>query len=216
MPEPERTATALTRTLFPQRPARPAATVAIARQLQQSPARGLQDGVDFHVAAGELVAVLGVEGSGKKALLMALAGLDDLNGGLVDVASRRAVVLSPHGLVAWKRVLGNVRFGSRLRDDHEAREALECVGIAHLAHRWPGELDAEETFRVLLARALTQYPALVLLDEPFSRLSFAASERMHSVVRELARSHDLAIVVTTDDAIDALATAATGVRAVSA
>jgi sulfonate transport system ATP-binding protein len=154
-----------------------------------------------------LVAVLGVEGSGKEALLMALAGLGDLDGGLVDVASRRAVVLSPHGLVAWKRVLGNVRFGSRVRDDHEAREALDCVGIADLAHRWPGELDAEETLRVLLARALTQDPALVLLDEPFSRLSFAASERMHRVVRDLARSRELAMVVTTDDAVDALAIA---------
>ena len=67
---------ALTRLLFPHPPARPAAIVARAVGLHRAHAHGLLEGLDFHIAAGELVVVLGGAHSGKSALIWALAGLD--------------------------------------------------------------------------------------------------------------------------------------------
>ncbi len=199
---------ALTRLLFPHPPARPAAIVARAVGLHRAHAHGLLEGLDFHVAAGELVAVLGGAHAGKSALIWALAGLDHAGEGLVDVAERRAVILQNPCLVAWKRVVANVTYGPRTSGGRAAAyRALERVGARQYTHAWPAELTRETTIRVLLARAIVRDPALVLLDEPLAGLSTEASASIQQLLRDLSRELGLSIVITTDSVSDAISVA---------
>jgi sulfonate transport system ATP-binding protein len=199
---------ALTRLLFPHPPARPAGTVARTVGLHRVHAHGRLHGVDFHVSAGELVVVLGGPHTGKSTLIQSLAGIDRQGDGLIDVANSRSALLQHASLIAWKRVLANVSFGNRSAERRDAaRRALERVDAADLAAAWPSELDQGDTVRVLLARAIADEPALVLLDEPLAGLDAEATARTAAVIRRFVEQLGVAVVLTTDSVSDALALA---------
>lgn len=116
-------------------------------------------------------------------MLRAVAGLERPSTGRITLGDRvwcdtaRRVHLPPerrsvgmvfqnHALFPHLSVLGNVRFGGR----DGAEEALERLGIAHLAHVRPSAISGGESQRVALARALARRPEVLLLDEPMAAL----------------------------------------------
>jgi lipoprotein-releasing system ATP-binding protein len=177
-------------------------------------------GIDFTVARGEFVAIVGASGSGKSTLLHLLGALDTPSGGTVRLAGQPYDDESPDGLAAVRnKKLGFVfQFHHLLReftalenvmmpllisgeDDARARsraeELLAAVGLAgRMSHR-PSQLSGGEQQRAAVARALVADPLVVLADEPSGNLDSANSERLHQLFAQLTREFETALVVVT-------------------
>jgi sulfonate transport system ATP-binding protein len=169
--------------------------------------KGVLDGIDLDIAAGEFVALLGRSGSGKSTLLRALAGLDhEAEGtGTILVPERLSVVFQDARLLPWKRVLDNVLLGVT-GADRQARglKALDEVGLAGRENSWPYELSGGEQQRVALARSLVRGPALLLADEPFGALDALTRIRMHALLRRLSEVYNPAVLLVTHDVDEAI------------
>ncbi|MDQ2649655.1 MAG: ABC transporter ATP-binding protein [Actinomycetota bacterium] len=178
------------------------------------------DGVDFDVAPGEVVAVVGPSGSGKSTLLRAVAGLQRLDAGSVSLDGievdgvpphRRGVgmMFQDHALFPHHDVAGNIAFGLR-RQGHRgpaltARvdELLELVGLAGFGRRPVDELSGGEQQRVALARALAPAPRVLLLDEPTGALDLGMRSRLVHDLRSLISDLALTVVAVTHDPAEA-------------
>ena len=162
-------------------------------------------GLDLEIERGEFVALLGKSGCGKTTLLRALAGLDPVDGGTLEVPERRTVVFQEHRLLPWWRVWRNVAIGlPRATARARAQSALEEVGLDKHANAWPVTLSGGEAQRVALARALVREPELLLLDEPFAALDALTRLRMHGLVRDLTTRHRPAVLLVTHDVDEAI------------
>jgi ABC-type Mn2+/Zn2+ transport system ATPase subunit len=166
--------------------------------------------VEFTLAGGQTLALLGPNGGGKTTLLRALLGqLPPLEGslrvgttcGLVPQTERSrldypvsALDVTAMGVIPrlpWWR-------GPGRRERVEALRALERVGLGPLAGETYGELSGGQRQRVLIARALVQDAGLLLLDEPFSGLDRASAERLETLIGELV-GEGRGIVLATHD-----------------
>jgi sulfonate transport system ATP-binding protein len=166
------------------------------------------DHLDLTIEDEELVVLLGPSGCGKSTLLRLLAGLDQPDGGTVEVPGKRAIVFQNDRLLPWQRVLRNVTIGLRGPDaEQRARDVLAEVGLTGRERAWPKELSGGEAQRVSLARALVAEPELVLLDEPFAALDAITRLRMHGLVRDLRSKHRAAMLLVTHDVEEAIALA---------
>ncbi len=177
--------------------------------------------IHLEVPAGQVVVLAGCNGAGKTTLLRIAsrvlrptAGRVYLGGQGVDTLSRRelaqqlAVVpqdvsvsfpFSAGEVVLMGRAphLGMLGFESRA-DIAIANEAMERLGIEHLAHRSILELSGGERQLISVARALTQQPRVLLLDEPTAHLDLAHRVAVLDCVRDFARDGRTALVVSHD------------------
>jgi NitT/TauT family transport system ATP-binding protein len=141
-------------------------------------------GIDFHVRAGEIVAVLGPSGCGKSTLLRLIGGLEIPTSGVVGTASSDGTragwtvsfAFQDPTLLPWRTVAGNValpleRFGlPRDERDRRVADVLARVQLTQFAASYPRDLSGGMRQRTGIARALVVDPDLLLLDEPFSAL----------------------------------------------
>jgi ABC-type Mn2+/Zn2+ transport system ATPase subunit len=174
--------------------------------------------INFEVAPGDAVGIIGPNGSGKSTLLKAVLGLVKPWRGQVLVLGRSSIVqrrqmgyMPQVELVDWDFpvTVGDValmgRYGRRglLRrttgeDRDGAERALVKVGMHELRRRLIGELSGGQRRRVLLARALANIPALLLLDEPVAGLDATAQHQFLDIVDEL-RGEGTTVVFSTHD-----------------
>ncbi len=133
---------------------------------------------------GEFICLLGPSGCGKSTLLNAVAGYVKPTRGKITVDGEpivrpgpdRGMVFQQYSLFPWKTVEENVVFGPRCRGasyaagSSAANTFLEMVGLTAFAHRYPAELSGGMKQRVGIARALVNYPRVLLMDEPFGAL----------------------------------------------
>ena len=165
-------------------------------------------GLDLTIMRGEFVALLGESGCGKTTLLRALAGLDPVQSGRVEVPRRPAVVFQEHRLLPWETLWRNVSLGLPAKGARErAATALAEVGLGERLDDWPRNLSGGQAQRVSLARALVQEPELLLLDEPFAALDALTRIKMQVLVRQLVARHRPGVLLVTHDVDEALALA---------
>jgi iron complex transport system ATP-binding protein len=176
----------------------------------------------FQARAGEIVAILGPNASGKSTLLKLIAGAQPplsgrvlLNGETTHSmaprvrAQRIAMVQQESPLLfptrAWEFVLqGRHAYGGSLQfesanDMTIAQNALSQVTAAHLADRWMDQVSGGEKQRIVLARALAQQPVLLLLDEPTLHLDIGAQVGLLDTLRKLANENRYTVVIVTHE-----------------
>lgn len=186
-------------------------------------------GLDLHVEAGELTAIVGASGSGKSTLLNILSGLDTPSAGRAEVAGhdllsmgraeRRRYRLETCGfvwqqpadnLVPYLTALENVQVPQRLagRRGDETRErglaVLDELGIADVADRRPSELSGGQQQRLAIAVALANRPSVLFCDEPTGELDTAGSHEVYTALQAVnERDGTTVVVVTHDPAVQA-------------
>jgi iron(III) transport system ATP-binding protein len=184
--------------------------------------------VDLQVEAGSFLVLLGPSGSGKTTLVRSLAGIERLDAGEIHIGERLvsaarthvpperrdlAMVFQDYALWPHLSAAGNVGYALRRRklppDQAKARslEALEQVGLAGLAERYPHELSGGQQQRVALARAIVARPGLLLFDEPLSNLDTDLRERLRVEISTLTRQSGATAVYITHDQSEAFALA---------
>ena len=180
------------------------------------------DGVSLTLAQGEFVALLGPSGCGKTTTLRSVAGFVEPDAGEIRLGTSALTGLPPHrrniGIVFQSYALfphmtaeANVGFGLRMRDipRADARKrvaaALDLVGLARFAARYPAELSGGQQQRVALARALVIEPEVLLLDEPLSNLDAGLRAEMRDEIAALTARLGVTTLFVTHDQAEALA-----------
>ncbi|KQX62851.1 ABC transporter ATP-binding protein [Angustibacter sp. Root456] len=178
------------------------------------------------VADGEVVVLLGPNGAGKTTLLRAIAGLEPLGRGQIEIAGqvvddagahfvpperrRVGLVFQDYRLVPHLSVLDNVAFSARVSGAgrraarERARPWLERLDLTDLAGRRPAQLSGGQAQRVALARALAMEPHALLLDEPLAALDARTRLEVRLALRRHVEQFDGPVVAVTHDAVEAM------------
>jgi multiple sugar transport system ATP-binding protein len=188
--------------------------------------RVLRD-IDLTVEAGDFTVLLGPSGCGKSTLLNAIAGLEDIDSGTVEIGgvdvtqhepSKRgiAMVFQSYALYPTMSVRGNLSFGLRVRSvpKQEVRRRVEWASrllqIEELLDRKPSQLSGGQRQRVAIGRALVQQAKVFLFDEPLSNLDAKLRTEMRVELKRLHKELGATIIYVTHDQIEAM-TLATGI-----
>lgn len=189
----------------------------------QKKLKALND-VSLDVMHGEFIALLGPSGCGKTTLLATLAGFLTPDSGSIHIdgkditgvpAHKRTLntVFQNYALFPHMSVLENVAYGplragiKKTEANARAVDALEMVGLAQMADRYPAAMSGGQRQRVALARAIVNRPKLLLLDEPLSALDMKLRKRMQRELKELQEKLAISFIFVTHDQEEAMAMA---------
>ena len=176
-------------------------------------------GVDLEVGAGEVVGVVGPSGCGKSTLLELIAGLQEPDGGSVEVAGsadaegrRRQCTYMPQRdlLLPWRDALGNAALAlechgvPRREARRRAAPMLERFGLGEFADSRPGELSGGMRQRVAFMRTLLAGRAVLLLDEPFASLDSITRAKMQQWLADALAAEPRTVLLVTHDVEEAL------------
>ena len=172
----------------------------------------------LEIHSGEFVCILGPSGCGKSTLLNSVAGHVPTSSGRITVdgdlvtgpGPDRGMVYQQHSLFPWKTVRENVAFGPRItgRGDNSpistANTFLEMVGLANYGDSYPSELSGGMQQRVGIARALANYPSVLLMDEPFGALDSQTRLMMQENLLRLWQDFRITVLFVTHDIDEAV------------
>ena len=173
--------------------------------------------VQFTVAPGEFVAIVGDSGVGKSTLLICLAGLDTWDTGSITHGTTDLGQLDDTARALWRRahvgfvfqafhvlphldVAQNVALPLMLLGQTDAarvQHMLAAVGLEGLGARLPQQLSGGQLQRVAIARALVHRPALLLADEPTGNLDPTTATRVMDLLLAQTREHGASLVLVT-------------------
>lgn len=177
-------------------------------------------GIDLHIYAGEILAVMGPSGVGKSTLLHILGTLDRPSRGEVKLNSMNVFTLSDHELSAFRnRTIGFIfQFHHLLPEftalenvaipgliaKHDKKEVyqnagqlLNEVGLKDRYHHKPRELSGGEQQRVAFARSLINSPLVVFADEPSGNLDMTNSQALNELIWSMVKEKNQSFVIVT-------------------
>ncbi len=180
-------------------------------------------GIDFQVAAGEFLAIIGQSGSGKSTLLNILGALDVPTEGLVKIDGVDISKLNDDGLAILRsQVVGFVfqahflleeltclenallpilvRSGLATAEETEwIKTLLTRVGLGEQLHKYPDTMSGGQNQRCAVVRALANHPKIVLADEPTGNLDSRSGEDVFRLMRQMSAETGVAFVMVTHD-----------------
>ncbi|MFT3800543.1 MAG: ABC transporter ATP-binding protein [Burkholderiaceae bacterium] len=173
------------------------------------------DAVNFDLAKGEFVCIIGHSGCGKTTILNVLAGLEQASEGHVFMDNRevvgpsldRGVVFQGHALMPWLTVRRNIAFAVRSKwPDWNAAQVnrqvetfVDMVGLGQAIDKKPSALSGGMKQRVGIARAFAIQPKMLLLDEPFGALdALTRGTIQDELLKICARTHQTVFMITHD------------------
>jgi putative ABC transport system ATP-binding protein len=177
-------------------------------------------GLDLTIERGSMTMILGASGSGKTTLLNILGGIDRADSGEVWVAGVRLDQASPREverfrqdkigfifqfynlmptLTARENVEVALEHRPIKRKDREERAiaALENVGLAQHAHKFPGQMSGGEQQRVAVARALVREPSILLCDEPTGNLDAQSGKKIVALIEDVRAAANSTVIIVT-------------------
>lgn len=178
------------------------------------------DDLNFTIASGESVAIVGASGSGKTTLLSLLAGLDSPTTGKVKVAGQciseqsedqRASFRAEHvgiifqafhllpSLTALENVILPLELASKNNATAIAKNLLHDVGLAHRETHKPAEMSGGEQQRVAIARAFASQGQVLFADEPTGNLDHKTGEHIIDLIFKLNQEQGKTLVLVTHD-----------------
>ncbi|HEY7772789.1 MAG TPA: ABC transporter ATP-binding protein [Marinagarivorans sp.] len=170
------------------------------------------------IPPGQFVCILGPSGCGKSTLLNSVAGYVQPSTGKVLVDGEqvlkpspdRGMVFQQYSLFPWKTVHQNIAFGPHIAG-HSARECdsiantfLAMIGLSKIADKLPGELSGGMQQRVGIARALANYPSVLLMDEPFGALDAQTRLIMQESLLKIWSEFGTTVLFVTHDVDEAI------------
>ena len=175
------------------------------------------DDVSLKVEKGEWVSIMGPSGSGKSTMMNIIGCMDKPSKGEVlldgvDIAKESAknltairrdkigLIFQQFHLVNYLTAVENVmlaQYYHSLPDEKEALEALDRVGLADRAHHLPSQLSGGEQQRVCVARALINYPEIILADEPTGNLDPITAEEIFQLLHDINREQGTTVLMST-------------------
>ena len=178
------------------------------------------DNVSFTVETGEFVAIIGASGSGKSTLLHLIGGVDrptsgkvfidgtdiyELNADKLAIFRRRQVglIYQFYNLIPILNVVENITLPCRL-DGKEVKEErleelLEILNLKNRKEHLPNQLSGGQQQRVSIGRAIVNYPAIVLADEPTGNLDSKASREIIDLLKMSNQKYNQTVIVITHD-----------------
>ncbi len=180
-------------------------------------------GVNFDVAEGEIVSIIGASGAGKSTLLHILGTLDQPDAGSVTLKGKELNKLSGESLSVFRNqhigfvfqfhhllpefsALENICIPafiakkSKKEAEKRAFELLDLFGLKERAHHKPNELSGGEQQRISVARALVNHPAIILADEPSGNLDSTNANALHQLFISLRDNFKQTFVIVTHNA----------------
>lgn len=174
--------------------------------------------IDLQVSQGEWLAIMGPSGSGKTTMMNIIGCMDKPSNGSVildgmNIAKENAksltnirrdkigLIFQQFHLINYLTALENVmvaQYYHSIPDEKEALQALERVGLGDRAKHLPSQLSGGEQQRVCIARALINYPMLILADEPTGNLDETNEKIVLDIFKQLHQDGSTIIVVTHD------------------
>lgn len=172
----------------------------------------------LHLAPGSFTALIGPSGCGKSTLMNAVGGFVPIAGGRITIDGAeiagpgpdRGFVFQSYALFPWFSALGNVRFAlkrlglPRAELERRSLAALDEVGLASQAHKFPAQLSGGMKQRVAIARTLAGAPKALLMDEPFGALDAQTRLDMQEMLLRAWEKHRTTILFVTHDVDEAL------------
>ena len=173
---------------------------------------------NLSIRPGEFVCLLGPSGCGKSTLLNCVAGFVTPTTGriLVDGVEvlgpgpDRGMVFQQYSLFPWKTVRENIAFGPRVTGRGGdsptivANTFLGMIGLSKFADHYPRELSGGMQQRVGIARALANYPSVLLMDEPFGALDSQTRHMMQASLLQIWREFGITVIFVTHDVDEAV------------
>ncbi|WP_424243869.1 ABC transporter ATP-binding protein [Agrobacterium leguminum] len=177
--------------------------------------------LDFEIAPGEFVVLLGASGCGKSTLLSVIAGLREVSGGQIWIGDENVtwhepkdrdigMVFQSYALYPQMTVRGNLSFGLRMAGaeksviEERVREAAEILQLTNLLDRKPRQLSGGQRQRVAIGRALVRQAGVFLFDEPLSNLDAKLRTELRGELKRLHKQLGATMIFVTHDQIEAL------------
>jgi multiple sugar transport system ATP-binding protein len=178
-------------------------------------------GVDLDIPEGEFSVLVGPSGCGKSTLLRAIAGLEQVDHGTIEIDGDVvndmrpkdrdvAMVFQNYALYPYINVFENIAFGLRARRfpkdeiDSRVQRAAKMLDIAGLLERLPRQLSGGQRQRVAIGRAIVRDARLFLFDEPLSNLDAKLRDEMRSEIKRLHQELGKTMVYVTHDQVEAM------------
>lgn len=175
------------------------------------------DNLSLNIKAGEFISLVGPSGCGKSTLLRLIAGLDNSNGGIIELDGKqikeagydRGLVFQNPQLFPWSSVYDNIAFGLKARGVYKERkndvdEFINLVGLKGFEKVYPHHLSGGMAQRASLARALINHPRVLLLDEPLGALDALTRVNMQDEIIKIWKDRKTTMIMVTHDVEEAI------------
>ena len=176
------------------------------------------DGINFSIAQGEFVIVVGASGAGKSTILNILGGMDTATSGQMFVDGKEITNYNNKQMTQYRRydvgfvfqfynlvqnltARENVELAVQVsRNPLDVDQTIEAVGLKERKNNFPSQLSGGEQQRVAIARALAKNPKMLLCDEPTGALDYSTGKAILKLLQDTARTNNMTVIIVTHNA----------------